>query len=144
MQPYLETPAIIVTYIIRSLWRRADSCRAVDGHLCALQGKGAKTFRDLMDYAVLNGFDKALASCEHCIVTDVTGRFNQIMQHMPPESKRRIVRCLRQTCTTERPYLNPEQLTPWTTADFLPHKFHLGLTFKLGLGLGVEGYIPTP
>ena len=35
-----------------------------------------------MDYAVLYGFNKALTSCEHCIATDLMGKFNRMLQHM--------------------------------------------------------------
>ena len=98
---YAATSGIIVTY--------SDGVNLTgDWILCAIQVKGSKTFRDLMDYAVLNGFDKALASCEHCIVKDLTGKFNRMIQHMPPQSKRRIVTRLCQTFQVlMRPCLNP-------------------------------------
>ena len=87
-----------------------------------IQVKGPQTFRGLMDYALSNGMDKALASCEHCIALDRSGNFNQAIQYMPPESVVRMIEFLRQGYHALE---NHKQWKEWTTEDFLPHNRHL-------------------
>ena len=88
---------------------------------------------------MLLGKDEALASYEHCIAMDVTGRFNQMIQHMPHESWVRIIECNRQGFHMKKKYwenfLKNRQWIPWTTKDFLKHKlqntFHKSIASRV-------------
>ena len=74
-----------------------------------------------MNSAVRFGMDKVLASCEHSIATDYTGRFNQIIQDMPLKSVVRILECLRQGIYAKEDSLH---WRPWTVEVFRMHKLH--------------------
>ena len=67
---------------------------------------------------MLYGMTKVLACCEHCISNDKTGKFNEILQHLPHEFIVRVMVCNRGGYLALR---ESKKYTPWKTEDFRKH-----------------------
>ena len=82
------------------------------------QGVDPKTFRDLLDAAVQFDMKNLLACCEHCIAGDISGKFDEVVHHLPPQSMLRILGYAR-SGLVEAQKLFSYRGPRWTPQDFL-------------------------
>ena len=87
--------------------------RAPDQCMHAIQAWDHGSFQSFLDQAVRFDMKKLLACYEHCIAMDHSGKFNNILQHFPPQSVVRITECFR------REWHRGDYRGKWTPQDFL-------------------------
>lgn len=72
-----------------------------------------------LDKAVRFDMKKLLACCEHCIAMDNSGKFNDILQHLPPQSVVRITEYFRRELSECQKRCWSHNTYMWTPLDFL-------------------------
>ena len=95
-----------------------ERIRAPDRCVHVAQAWDHQIFRSFLDKAVRFDIKKLLACYEHCITMDHSGKFNDFIQHFPPQSVVRITECFRRELS-EWHELQGDFIGKWTPQDFL-------------------------